>query len=463
MKKTYKLNFIVLMSFIFFFAGCEKEDYTGFSTLEPTSPSITITGIAASGYNFVEQDTTFTFDVTLSTPQVADVVIYIKQIDGDATAGEDYKINNTGAKVNIGATETTGQVSISILPDEMYEGVETVTLQIGDERTANADLTPATVTFTIGNATKDILVAGMSWATDAATVLGITDIEDTEAADLRMLIVDMNDNSIVAVADGASFEEYASFDTLADGNYMIAADFYATANAGDFNETVTVDVTLEFNQAGVINHQMMQFPAVMTNSTPCSTYRTNLAIVTKAGANFSFEEAVSASWEVDLASLAGMWVGEDGSTTVTTEASTVVTTFTDPDLTVAGLGHGWMFNFWGEEVLDSLSGTVNMEFDWTNHGAVSISEQYYITTLYDGAEYPYTIIGSGTFNTCGDAPALVFEYDMIQEGFSTAGWCAANGYLTTELFVADIKLSPGGKWMTPQSGHKKKANINKPY
>ena len=213
MKKSYKINFIVLLALIFFISACEKEDYTGHSTLVPTSPSITITGIDPGGYAFVEQDTTFVFGVTLSAAQVADVVLYIKQIDGDPN-NDDYEIVNSNSSLKIPATETTGNVEITIKSDDLIEGPETFTLQIGDERTSNAAFSPVTVTFTIGNATEDILNADMSWTTNVVEMIEVVneDISGDDVMDLRMLIIDESDYSVVAVSDGSGFESYAGYE-----------------------------------------------------------------------------------------------------------------------------------------------------------------------------------------------------------------------------------------------------------
>ncbi|MCK4664153.1 MAG: hypothetical protein KAT68_14895 [Bacteroidales bacterium] len=453
MKKIIKYNYIVLLAMFFLIFSCEKDDYTDHSTLKPTKPTITISGIDAGGYNFVEQDTSFTFDVTLSTAQISDIVLYITQISGNATMGDDYKLEKT--KVTISAYTLSTKVKVFILSDDLKEETETFKLQIGDERTANANITPVTVEFTIGNATSPSLVADLSWETDVLDAIGL-DLDPDEVADLRLVIIDVipgETDTIVAVVDGGSFETYSGFNTLHDGDYIIAADFYSTINAGDYNEIVTIDLELIFNQSGVINDTTFNFPAAMTNATPCSAYRTNLATVNKAGSTFTLVKDVSYSWSAELADLAGGWNGVDASTVLWDEPSQVSTTVNGTELEISGLGYGWMYNFWGEEVISS--NTINLVFDWEVHGAVSIPQQAYIITLYDGSEYPYDIVGTGTFNTCGKYPELVFEYDMLQDGWSTAGWCYANGYLTTELFVAKLTLDPSGKWKATNTGNTK--------
>ena len=431
MKKTYKLNFIVLFALIFFISGCDKEDFTGYSTLVPTNPTISVSGISPSGYNFVEKDSTFTFAVTLSEAQISNVALYITQIDGDATQGADFKINNPSSKVSIPAYATSGEISISILSDDIAEETETFILQIGDDRTTNATFTPITVTFTIGNATSDVLVAGMSWDTNVLTAVGL-DLSPTDAVDMRMLIIDKSDMSIVDVSDGGSFEEYSGFNTLADGEYMIAADIYSTINAGDFNTSLSISLALDFVQDGVIDGVHMDFPAVMTNDYTCDAYRTYLATVTKAGSNYTLEESISYLEPGPIA-----WYGLDTEFGYPSE----VTTVAGCDLLIFGLSYGWMLDFWGEEVIAEG----NIVYTIAEDGTITIEDQYAFTTLYDGAEYPYNISGTGVYDESGAFPTMTITYVLDQEGFNPSAWCFDNGYMTVDVFVATLTLDPAGK------------------
>ncbi|MEA3443506.1 MAG: Calx-beta domain-containing protein [Bacteroidota bacterium] len=454
MKKIYKLNYVVLMALIVFLSGCEKKEYTDYSTLVPTSPTVTISGIDAGGYNFVEQDTTFTFDVTISEAQVADVSLYIKQIDGNATSGDDYKINNSSSKVTIAATATTGTVSISILPDDLIEDVETLTLQIGDERTANATFSPATVTFTIGNLTGSAFTADLSWDTDVEAVVGLA-LDPTEAVDLRMLIYDVAGDSLVAVEDGGSFESFAGFNTLIDGDYKIAVDIFSTINAGDFDGPLTLDLALEFNQPGVINGQTMSFPAVMTNVYVCETYRVYLADITKAGDDYTMTEAIA----VPEHFLSGVWYGIDVDDTTGGyhQYPSEVVAELGCTFQIKGLGFGWMANFWGEEII--AGGSATMTIDEVND-SVFIADQYYMTTLYNGeVQDDYTIVGKGTFDNSGAYPTMTIEYEMTNFGMGWAQWCFDNGYMASNKFVANLTQDPDGKWSTSSI---KPAGLQKP-
>lgn len=102
--------------------------------------------------------------------------------------------------------------------------------------------------------------------------------------------------------------------------------------------------------------------------------------------------------------------------------------------TVSGLNEDWMFNWWGEEVIESVPVVMTVD----QGGAITIEEQYIMTTLYNGNEYPYSIVGSGQVNTCDGT--VVINYEMIQDGFEVGAWAHANGYMTDLIFKA--VLSP---------------------
>jgi len=453
MKKIFKLNNIVLFAMLLFLFSCEQEDNTGYSTLKPGTPNVTVT-VSSTTISLLEQDSVFSFDIALSAAQVSDVVIYVTSAgsgDNPASAGDDFSIETP--KITIPASQLTGVAKIKVLADELTEVAESFTITIGDERTTNATLTPVTITFTITNSIADVLECDMSWATD------IADEDATDVVDLMMYVYDTAADTIVTIADGAAFEHYEGWNTLADGTYTIAAGIYATGNYGVY---ANIDIELVFNQYGIINDETILLEKVMTNKFTCDLYRTNLATVTKTGTTYTFAEAVSqVSPDVEV------WYGIDVDDTsgfhnypsqVVSYEACANSQAVFEDLWVVGLGFGWMVNFWGETVIDST--TVQLTYSYFD-STVTIAEQDYITTLYDGDPYPYTIFGTGTFvdDTLGYRH-ISLNYELDQEGFECADWCATNGYLTTDLFVANITLDPNGKMVTKP---RKPANFNKPY
>jgi hypothetical protein len=163
--------------------------------------------------------------------------------------------------------------------------------------------------------------------------------------------------------------------------------------------------------------------------------------VTKSGTDYTFEEVAGYPPDPDVSPLVGTYSGTDFVGGTTGEYPSEVVTQMNVDLTlgITGLGFGWMVDFWGETVEEQNFVTVDLE--WCgDQGVLTIPEQDYIVTLYNGELWPYTIVGSGTFEIVGGVVTMHIEYDMIQEGFSTAGWTSDNGYMPSDLFIADITL-----------------------
>jgi hypothetical protein len=446
MKITSIIKFSFLLALLVLYS-CETEDFTGYSTLEPTSPTISVSGIPGGGYNITESDQVFEFDVTLSTAQVVDVAVYITQISGTAAEGEDFVIMNDGGKLTFTAGATTGKVRIHVLPDDLQESTETFTIQIGDERTANAKITPVTVDYTLKNATSDALSVDMEWSTNVADVIGV-DKAPEEVADMRLLIMDEDDN-VIAVADGAAFENYSSFDTLDNGEYKIAFDFYSTMSFGDIDAPIDLSFMLSFNQAGVINGEVLDFPNIVNNVYTCEFYRTILATVTKNGATYTITKA-PALW-IDPAvtsadAMAGNWAGYDADAGY---ASEIVASVEGGKLMLLGIGRGWMQDAWGEVIIteDAVEAVYDPET-----GTYNIANQPIMTTTYEGDPQPaYFIEGSIAVDFCA-GPDMIITYDFIQpEG---AGGIAQ--YFGLSSFEAGVSL--GGKKSASQATIK----LNKP-
>ena len=272
------------------------------------------------------------------------------------------------------------------------------------------------------------MTVDMSWETDIATAIGL-DLDPDEAVDMRLLITKKSDNSIVGEEDGASFETYSDFNKLPDGEYLVAADIYATVNAGDFNKPLNIDITLVFNQPGILD-QTITFPKVMTNANACSLYRTNLATVKKTGTSYTITKSIS---YISPATL--IWKGTDAD-----YPSEVTTTESCSGKTMTGLGFGWMLDWWGEKIVSG--GTLTYT---TTATTITIPLQKYCKTTYGGAPQPeYSIQGTGTIDNSGTYPVYTIRYDYIQSGLSIAEICMDYGW-PTPYFEAVITTNPAGK------------------
>jgi len=129
---------IIIVFISSFFFACEKDDFTGHSQLRPTSPVITVTIPPQSD---LEDITQYVWDitVTMDVAQIVDVAIHSIKVGGDAMPHDDYEIED---RIIIPKGETQGVFKFEITSLELNDGPLTVTLQIGDARTANADITP---------------------------------------------------------------------------------------------------------------------------------------------------------------------------------------------------------------------------------------------------------------------------------------------------------------------------------
>lgn len=276
------LKYIMFTSLSIAFFACDKDEYTGDSKLTPGSPTATVS-VPTPAISLVEKDSVFEFTVTLNSPQIVDVSVYLKMIEGDATEGDDFGMDEV---VTIPAGKTSATATIEIHEDDVPEATETFKIQIGDERTANAAITPATVEFTILNLSEGDLAVGMSWASDFHDESGEA-VAPTAVADLILLITD-EDGNVVDVADGGSFEETVIPGDAPDGTYFVVAGVYDAVNSGIGEETPVLDLTLEYSQLGVASPASLEFPASFV-PTACDWNLYTLASITKTGTTYTVE------------------------------------------------------------------------------------------------------------------------------------------------------------------------------
>jgi hypothetical protein len=270
--------------------------------------------------------------------------------------------------------------------------------------------------FIAVNGTSQDMLVDLSVTTDVLSAIGLNLTPD-KTVDLRLLILKKSDMSIVsAVDDGAAAESYDGFGELADGEYVLGVDIFSTINAGDFNKAVSLNLSLHFDQLGMIN-QTIDFPKVMTNANPCNLYRTYLASVTKAGSKYTISKAVSF-----MAPAIVTWTGKDD-----VYDSQVTTTESCSGKTMKGLNAGWMLDYWGEII--TSGGVISYTVTGTT---INIPLQKFCKTTWKGAAQPeYSIQGTGTIDNSGAKPVYTIKYDLIQSGKTilTAGNGVPLGYL----------------------------------
>src|SRR5690606_653902 len=86
------LKYIAVISLSLLVFACDKDDFTGHSTLTPSSPTVTI--VMPQPANFIEKDSTFEFTISINTPQIVDIAIPLSVVGGDATEGEDFTMDH---------------------------------------------------------------------------------------------------------------------------------------------------------------------------------------------------------------------------------------------------------------------------------------------------------------------------------------------------------------------------------
>lgn len=123
----------------------------------------------------------------------------------------------------------------------------------------------------------------------------------------------------------------------------------------------------------------------------------------------------------------GTWVGDD-----TDNESQVTMEVVDDTVRMTGLGFGWMTGYWGEVITDGGTVPLLVNLD----GTLEIEEQYYMSTTYNGdVQDPYTIVGTGTWNNCGENLSIVINYELSNYGYD---W---GDYLGVP-FVAELEIDP---------------------
>src|SRR5665648_1252774 len=102
MKRIIKNIFYLLSLLAVISIGivsCDDENNTGYSTMTPTSPTITISAGFTSPVTLTEDNSVHTFTVTLSEPQIADIKLYICLLYTSDAADEEDSVDLGGRRI----------------------------------------------------------------------------------------------------------------------------------------------------------------------------------------------------------------------------------------------------------------------------------------------------------------------------------------------------------------------------
>jgi hypothetical protein len=152
---------------------------------------------------------------------------------------------------------------------------------------------------------------------------------------------------------------------------------------------------------------------VLFNVLPASGHATVLVKETTVGGNVSPEKTIDVTVNPfcplaqGLDDMVGSWSGDDAG-----YESVIETVKSGSLLKATGMGVGFIEDFWAEEVISEAQFTLTVNDD----GTVVIARQIVFTTVYEGDEYEYEILGAGTWDNCGSTPILKIKYDIYYPG-----------------------------------------------
>jgi hypothetical protein len=257
--------------------SCSNDDNTGESTLEVTSNVVATVTPVTSTLSFTATNTVaeaneneFEYKVTLSAAQSKDIHFQVSQIAGTATEDADFTFDH---EIVIPAYSTMGTAKIKILKDRTKEVTETLTLQIGDIKTANASLVAKTVSFSITNYVSTFLDLSFAfnrsfnvgfnnpWVAtlpSSGTVYNLCQV----AYDMDFYLLDssFNDTGNAQAGTSACVEKMSlNGATLANGTYYVVYDIYGDAGLSTIDhDPFFIPITVTYGKAGAINDAVFE-------------------------------------------------------------------------------------------------------------------------------------------------------------------------------------------------------------
>lgn len=255
MKKiTKQFLFCALSLTALTFVGCDNDDATGDSTLQVTSGVVGTVSLSeplsASQTVLEGMEGTYEFTVTLNEPQSVDVHVAVLQTAGSAVAGEDFDYTT---ELVIPAYTTTAVGTIEII-NNCENGDDTnFTLQIGDNTTSNAFLSPVTVSFDITNFKETDLELAFQFnqafaiAGTAYTLCGV-------GYDMDFIAFDQNGDLVpdFSAATGNCIETMVLTPALfPNGVYTFLYDIYDDAGlANTYHDPFDIPVRVDYFRCG---------------------------------------------------------------------------------------------------------------------------------------------------------------------------------------------------------------------
>lgn len=264
-NNIYKLALI--FSALVLTTACDEDEFTGDSYLNAADSVASINYTFGTSVNEGESNTTYTYTITLSEPQIVDIHIPVTMVSGTANS-DDFVFDN---HLVISAFSTSTSGTITIFTDTEIEETETFTLKIGEENIPNVSLTPQTISFNIENYESNTLNLVFDWqrdviyAGDPYHTCDYVDI-DVFVATGPFDIASPWDN-LIGDYDAATGDCPEIWDVMdyADGEYYFFTDLYFNGFAGAGTDT-PMPITVTATQAGVFTQTFVQTDEEAFNS-----------------------------------------------------------------------------------------------------------------------------------------------------------------------------------------------------
>ena len=409
MKNIFLKSIVSLFIASIMLTSCnDDENFTNHGTIDATSkPIVSIDFPQSSPIILVESDSKYPFSINIPNAVNWDVVLKLGVSESNATNGEDFIIPN---EIVIPAGSKTASATIEILSDDLIEMEESFTISIGDIITGGTT-TPKIITFTISNLSSGDLNTALSWASSEKITDNRGDeISATDLADLKLLLVDV-DGNILKEYNTPGFESFDLPSLVPDGDYYIAAEW--VSRHPEVQVFYDIDLTVTFNQVGVINDEILSFPKALNSEFTCPNTRFNLVKISKSGLSHEFSSFENA--EVNLADFVGTWSGAGSWNAVLGYGCQIVTTMdANGDLWLNGATFEWFQDWWGEVIIENTPVKIG---ELGPCGDFTIATQPYLESTWNGAPQPaYTLQGNGKLTIVGGVPTIEFYPVLIQQG-----------------------------------------------
>jgi len=287
MKKIIKITAVIALVAGFFSSCKPKETPYMDNSAKPKVTFVT----SAANTNVVEGDQQYVITANLEYALNENVTIYMFRTAGTAD-NSDY----SAGTITIARGTTTATGKIKILQDNKPEDQETLTVTIGDNRTANAEVHPNSMSFVIDNYVSNDLDITLDWSGDL-NVAGST--MDACDIDLDLYLLDAG-GADVAHSWNDCPEAVTLTGSMPDGTYYIVSDFWnspilplAAANAFD------LPIRVSYDKAGVFLDQSKDLDPYTVLIDNISNYggagQVLRGIVEKAGTTYTVKDATGST------------------------------------------------------------------------------------------------------------------------------------------------------------------------